>query len=146
MNDPLASVKHVTEMPAMPARAVDAHKGDFGHVLIVGGSVGMAGAAALAGKAALRGGAGLVTVACPHEVAAIVAGFEPSYMTLPLWWSTTNTIDDAVTAIGQHGATVIAVGPGIGRADATGEMVPAVRGSADGVDADGPIICGHLGC
>ena len=49
---------------ALPRRA-DAHKGDFGHVLVIGGSVGKSGAAAMAGLAALRVGAGLVTVASP---------------------------------------------------------------------------------
>jgi NAD(P)H-hydrate repair Nnr-like enzyme with NAD(P)H-hydrate dehydratase domain len=52
----------VNEIPKLKARAVDAHKGDFGKVCIVAGSVGMSGAAALAGRSALRAGAGLVRV------------------------------------------------------------------------------------
>ena len=47
----------------LPRRAASAHKGSFGHVLIVGGNRGMSGAVRLAGEAALRAGAGLVTVA-----------------------------------------------------------------------------------
>ena len=49
--------------PALPARDEAAHKGDFGRVLLIGGSRGMAGAISLAGMAALRSGAGLVTLA-----------------------------------------------------------------------------------
>src|SRR5262245_55758363 len=80
----MAPAVRVAEIPTPPPRRPDAHKGDFGHVLVVGGSDGMAGAPALAGVAALRAGAGLVTVACPDVVADAVAGFEPSLMTLPL--------------------------------------------------------------
>ena len=72
------------ELPRLPPRLPDAHKGDFGLALIVGGSRGMAGAAALAGMAALRGGAGLVRLAVPDAILDTVAGFEPSYMTRPL--------------------------------------------------------------
>ena len=65
-------------------RNSDDHKGVYGHALIVAGSRGMAGAAILAARATLRSGAGLVTVAVPSGVAAIVAGAVPSAMTLPL--------------------------------------------------------------
>jgi NAD(P)H-hydrate epimerase len=66
--------------------------------------------------AALRGGAGLVTVACPTEIAAIVAGFEPSYMTLPLATDSHGGIAmEASAAALNHQATVIAVGPGLGQ-------------------------------
>ena len=75
---------HKSTMPRLPPRRPDAHKGDFGSALIVGGSRGMAGAVALAGMAALRGGAGLVRLAVPETVLDTVAGFEPSYMTVPL--------------------------------------------------------------
>jgi NAD(P)H-hydrate epimerase len=50
--------------PLAGARAADAHTGDFGHVLVVGGNHGMGGAARLAAEAAARCGAGLVSVAC----------------------------------------------------------------------------------
>jgi NAD(P)H-hydrate epimerase len=73
-----------TDLPRLPPRRPDAHKGDFGLALIVGGSRGMAGAVALAGMAALRGGAGLVRLAVPEPILSTVAAFEPSYMTIPL--------------------------------------------------------------
>ena len=65
-------------------RPVDAHKGDFGHVLVIGGSVGKSGAAAMAGMAALRAGAGLVTVAAPKSVQPLIAMSAPELMTEPL--------------------------------------------------------------
>src|SRR5918993_384183 len=58
----------------MQPRAPDAHKGDFGRVLVVAGSVGKAGAAVLCGQGAMRAGAGLVTVASPQSCQPIVAG------------------------------------------------------------------------
>jgi NAD(P)H-hydrate epimerase len=51
-----------------PPRRADSNKGDFGHVLVIGGSAGKAGAAAMVGMSALRAGAGLVTVACPKSI------------------------------------------------------------------------------
>src|SRR4030042_1170130 len=94
----------IKTIPKLKPRKPDAHKGDFGRVCIIGGSVGMSGAAALAGRAALRSGAGLVRVAIPESVLPIVASLEPSYTTIPLPEDSTgkisakaiNTILDAV--------------------------------------------------
>ena len=72
------------DLPCLPPRSPDSHKGDFGRALLIGGSRGMSGAIALAGMAALRSGAGLVTLAIPDACLPTVAGFEPSYMTVPL--------------------------------------------------------------
>ena len=98
--------------------ATDAHKGDFGLALIVGGSRGMAGAAALAGMAALRGGAGLVRLAVPEPCLDTVAGFEPSYMTVPLPADDAGRIApaafDRIAELAEP-ATVVACGPGLGR-------------------------------
>src|SRR6185436_20855198 len=57
----------------LPSRAAESHKGDFGRVLIVAGSVGKTGAAHLAAMGALRSGAGLVTVATPRSCVATIA-------------------------------------------------------------------------
>ncbi|HVA77987.1 MAG TPA: NAD(P)H-hydrate dehydratase [Candidatus Binataceae bacterium] len=62
-------------------RAVDAHKGKFGHPIIIAGSRGKSGAAILASRAALRTGAGLVTAAIPESIQPIVAGAQPEMMT-----------------------------------------------------------------
>ncbi|MFC1498325.1 NAD(P)H-hydrate dehydratase [Verrucomicrobiota bacterium] len=61
-------------------RAGNSHKGNFGHVLLVGGASGYAGAIALAARAAMRSGAGLVTVLAPGSVAPVVAGIAPEAM------------------------------------------------------------------
>jgi ADP-dependent NAD(P)H-hydrate dehydratase len=109
---------HESELPRLPPRLPDAHKGDFGSALIVGGSRGMAGAAALAGLAALRGGAGLVRLAVPDAVLDTVAGFEPSYMTVPLPADAAGHITSAAfdhIAVLAESATAIACGPGLGR-------------------------------
>src|SRR5947207_5734279 len=67
-----------------PPRARDTHKGTYGHLLVVAGSVGKTGAAALAGHAALRAGAGLVTVATAASQQPVVAGLVLEAMTAPL--------------------------------------------------------------
>jgi ADP-dependent NAD(P)H-hydrate dehydratase len=74
----------ITDVPALPPRAVDANKGTFGRVLIVAGSRGMSGAAVLCASGALRGGAGLVRLAVPEGILPIVATANPCYTTAPL--------------------------------------------------------------
>ena len=67
----------------LPERLLTAHKGSFGHVLVVGGSKNFHGAVQMAAEAALRGGAGLVTLAAPFEIEPL----SPEVMRLPLvWW------------------------------------------------------------
>ncbi len=113
-------------LPKLPPRELQSHKGDYGRVLIIGGSRGMAGAPALAGMAALRSGAGLVTLAVPRSIQATVARFEPSYMTLGIG----STTDDCLVVdceAGLLGAAtirdVVALGPGLGTAQSTAKLV-----------------------
>ena len=68
----------------LPSRALDSHKGTFGHALVVAGSRNYVGAAFLACQAAVRVGAGLVTLATPHEVYSIAAGKLTEVIHLPL--------------------------------------------------------------
>ncbi|MCC9644060.1 NAD(P)H-hydrate dehydratase [Rhodopirellula sp. JC740] len=68
----------------LPSRKQSAHKGNFGRVLLVGGSRGMAGSISLSSIAALHAGAGLVSAAVPDAVLESVAGFHPALMTIPL--------------------------------------------------------------
>jgi len=107
----------IETIPKLKPRAVDAHKGDFGKVLIIAGSVGMSGAAALAGRAALRAGAGLVRVATAKSALPIVASIEPSYTTIPLAEDSagqisSNAINTILTEMNENDA--VAFGPGVG--------------------------------
>ena len=108
----------------VPIRSADSHKGDFGRVLIVAGSLGRTGAAHLAALGALRSGAGLVTVATPKSCVPIVAAMAPEYMTEPLDETPTGTVDYvALERVLDLEADVIAVGPGLGRAPGTSAFV-----------------------
>ena len=129
--------------PKLPPRHTDAHKGDFGKVCIIAGSLGMSGAAALAGRAALRAGAGLVRVATPRSTLPIVAAIEPSFTTIPLPEDTRGRISaDAVGPILDAVAEndVLAFGPGISVSpDIRSILETLIRQSALRlvVDADG---------
>jgi NAD(P)H-hydrate epimerase len=107
-------------------RPAEAHKGDFGHILVVGGSVGKAGAAAMAGMAALRSGAGLVTVACPGSVQPTVASFAPEIMTEALPETLAGTL--ALEAL-EHiekllpRKDVVVLGPGLSRNAETDQLI-----------------------
>jgi len=124
-----------------PARAADSHKGDFGRVLVIAGSVGRSGAAHLAALGALRSGAGLVTIATPKSVAPIVAAMAPEYMTLPLEETVAGTIDFAAAdRVLDFQADVIALGPGLGHEPSTSAFVHALverSGVPLVIDADG---------
>jgi len=95
---------------ALPRRQADAHKGDFGHVLVVGGGTGMPGAVRMCGEAALRTGAGLVSIATVPAHATAFAGARPELMCHPL--AEPGGLHDL---IGR--ADVIAFGPGLGQTD-----------------------------
>ncbi len=116
---------------ALRPRLPNAHKGDFGHVLIIGGSVGKAGAAAMAGMAALRAGAGLVTIAVPRAILPTVASFAPELMTEPLEETDEGTISLRALETGRletllKGKSAVALGPGISRHPETAEFVRSV--------------------
>ena len=118
-----------TPLPALPERADDSHKGDFGRVLVIGGARGMAGAPSMTGLAALRSGAGLVTVAVPASVQPTVAAFSPCYMTVPVGEDKQGYISvdsiHALSAIASE-SDVVAIGPGMGRGDEVKFLVGAL--------------------
>ncbi len=92
----------------LPPRPRTAHKGHHGHVLVVGGDHGMAGATRLAGEAAARVGAGLVSMATHPFHAAALNASRPELMCHAV-------ADSAALAPLLHRATVVAIGPGLGR-------------------------------
>jgi NAD(P)H-hydrate epimerase len=102
----------------IPPRAPDAHKGDFGRVLVVAGSIGKAGAAVLCAQGAMRAGAGLVTVASPRSCQPTIAGHAAEYMTEGLDEAAAGTVGpDAVESVLAIDADVIVAGPGLGRGE-----------------------------
>jgi ADP-dependent NAD(P)H-hydrate dehydratase / NAD(P)H-hydrate epimerase len=123
-------------------RARESNKGSYGHVLVIGGSLGKAGAAAMAGFAALRAGAGLSTVATAISALATVASFHPELMTEPLEETKSGTISLRALRAGldmllEH--KTLAIGPGISRNPETAEFVRTMvdgRDNATIVDAD----------
>ncbi len=131
------------EIPRLPPRALDAHKGSFGHALLIGGATGMTGAISIAGIACLRIGAGLVTLGIPQCSHIVVASFDPNYMTLPLPCDSDGRLNsDAEIALSLllNRASCVAIGPGLGRSDASDRVVASLFQNLEGpllVDADG---------
>ncbi len=95
-------------LPCLAPRPRDAHKGDYGHVLVVGGDHGMAGAVAMAGEAAARCGAGLVSIATRAEHVAAILARRPEIMVRGI-----RSAPDLGPMLAR--ATVLVVGPGLGR-------------------------------
>jgi NAD(P)H-hydrate epimerase len=119
-------MKATQKVPELPPRRADAHKGDFGRLLILAGSSGMAGAAELAGHAALRAGAGIVTIGTPVSVYPILAAKVTCCLTRPFPETPQGTLSDR----GHHaiaefadGMDVVALGPGLGRHPSTTKLV-----------------------
>ena len=108
------------------------HKGSFGHVLIIGGDTGFAGAARMAGEAAARVGAGLTSIATRAAHAGVLASQRPELMC--------HGVEDAhALAPLLERATVVAVGPGLGRGEWGRAMLSAALAASQPliVDADG---------
>jgi NAD(P)H-hydrate epimerase len=129
-------------------RAAAANKGNFGHVLVVGGTFGSAGgkagAPAMAALAALRAGAGLVTAAVPAPALPVVASLVPELMTWPLDANPAGQISGKNLAPEQiaaliEGKTVLAIGPGLGQASETVKFATGLLSSTQipaVIDAD----------
>jgi len=129
--------------PLIGPRPAESNKGSYGHVLVVGGSLGKAGAVAMSAMAALRTGAGLSTVATPKSVLSTVAGFHPEVMTDALPETPAGTISmkakNRVESLAE-GKSVLAIGPGISRDAQTAKLVQELVAEIKVpmvVDADG---------
>lgn len=135
--------------PNLPRRDRESHKGDYGRVNILAGSVGYTGAPCLAAAGALRTGAGLVSVGVPGAVYPIVAAKLLCAMPYPLGQGprlTSDVLEEAVERCRDKDA--VAVGPGLGNDPFTFELVrrltrrltcPLVL-DADGINA----LAGHI--
>ena len=110
----------------LPTRLRSGHKGTFGHALLVAGSVGKTGAAALAAQGAARIGAGLVTLACPDSLNAVLEQKCTEAMTAPLPETAAHGLArDAEEGLLALAATrdAVGIGPGLGRDPETLELV-----------------------
>ncbi len=101
----------ITQLPPLPPRPADGHKGLFGRVLVVGGNEGMIGAPSLAGKSALRMGAGLVQIAVPRSILSAALAITPELIGLGLGKSSAK--DELLKMAEKSDAVVI--GPGLGQ-------------------------------
>ncbi len=126
----------------LPRRPRQAHKGDFGRLLILAGSEGYTGAPVLAARAALRTGAGLVFLGVPRDIYPIVAVKCDEAMPFPLPEDHRAILDRAI------GCDAVLIGPGLGRRPGTEQLVlelleelevPVVL-DADGINA----LAGHI--
>jgi NAD(P)H-hydrate epimerase len=129
-------------------RSAASNKGDFGHVLVIGGTFGSAGgkagAPAMTSLAAMRAGAGLVTAAVPAPALPVVGAIAPELMTWPLEASAAghvaeeNLAPDRVAAL-MAGKTVLAIGPGLGQSPESIKFTTGLLSSTDlpaVIDAD----------
>ena len=137
--------------PLFPPRPVEAHKGTYGHLLLIAGSVGKTGAAALAGRSALRSGVGLCTVATPASQQPIVAGFSMETMTEPIAETASQSLAvkarEHLVELGMQ-RDAVALGPGISLDTETQALARALVAEVPRpmvVDADAlSALAGHL--
>lgn len=135
----------------LPRRRTDTHKGHTGHLLVVAGATGKTGAAAMSATSALRTGAGLVTLAIPESLNAILETQVIEAMTLPLADDGQGVLPAAAfDAVAQAagGKSCVALGPGMGTALTTRTLVHRMVKELQlpmVIDADGlNNLAGHL--
>lgn len=133
-------------------RPPESHKGNFGHVLVIAGSLGKTGAAVMTAKSALLAGAGLATLATAAPCLPIVAAQSAEVMTEPLEATESGNISAKAFDYGKifellKGKDVIALGPGIGTTSDTKDFVRRILKETTlpvVLDADG--INAFVGC
>lgn len=135
-------LRHDDILDCLPERDVHAHKGDFGRILLLCGSVGYTGAAALAAMGALRCGAGLVYLGVPQSIYAIEAVKLTEPIVFPLSDKDGKLSSDAIEDLNgrlSHMDAVL-IGPGLGISDGTRDVAEYVLKTYSGpvvLDADG---------
>ena len=149
----MSELEDVRELPCLPERDRDSHKGDFGRVLAVGCSPGMTGAGCMVARGAQRAGAGLVTLALPAGLNPVAETKMTSAMSMPLPHAPGGVLGREA---GEHllhiwpDFDLAAVGPGLGRADETVTLVRRLMAGMElpvVLDADGlNAVAGHLEC
>ncbi len=115
----------------LPPRPMTGHKGSFGHLGVVAGSTGMSGAAALCSEAGLRSGAGLVTLACPADLHAILEVKLTEVMTQPLIGQQDHLISDncdQILVLSRKFQSLV-LGPGLGQSPQTFDAVRSLVAS-----------------
>jgi hydroxyethylthiazole kinase-like uncharacterized protein yjeF len=124
----------------LPSRDKRGHKGEFGKVLVLAGSLDYAGAAFLVCRAAGRAGAGLVTLAVPESLQPLVAAKVIEATTMALPEDDVEEVDPepALARILDHEHDAIVIGPGLRPGLATAELVRLLLASGD--DAAAPIV------
>ncbi len=128
----------ITELPRLPGRPSDSHKGTYGTAIVIGGSSTMPGAPAICARAALRAGVGLVKVAAYPQVLSTIIAIEPGATGIELVGELDNKLA-AIDRADRDKRGVLAVGPGMGTTPEAQSMVLALlQGSRTMVlDADG---------
>lgn len=124
--------------PSFPVRPADAHKGQLGHLLVIGGSVGLSGAPRLAALAGAVSGAGLVSLLVPAPVRSEVAS-DPALMVRGARATAGGTMSWAALAevraeVAER--TAVVVGPGVGRHPGTDALMRCVV-----VETSQPLVC-----
>lgn len=115
------------DLSVFKKRVKESHKGLYGHVLVIGGEVGMSGAARLACESALRTGAGLVSLATRYAHASIINSARPEIMSYPV--EREHEINFLIEK-----ASVIAIGPGLGRSEWAATLF------ATAINSDKPLV------
>ena len=128
-----SSVKRLNiPSPLFEKRIKESHKGLYGHVLVIGGDIGMSGAARLACEAALRTGTGLVSLATRYAHASVISSVRPEIMSYP-------AERESEIEFLLEKASVIAIGPGLGQSEWAATLFATAVNSHKPlvVDADG---------
>ncbi len=138
---PYALFTEKDNLPSIPKRSPDSHKGSFGHLLIIGGSKGKSGAVIMAANSALRIGTGLVSCAIPESINTVVATSVISAMSIPLPCENGAMSYDAVKKLPilLDKKTAVAIGPGLSVTAATKSLVRNILRApiTKIIDADG---------